>query len=118
MILKNSIKYMLLYFHTLLGRSIKPSDASYISTPLQFTQRCDKKILQPNFLINLLPVAILPLSFSYPLSVETPSEMLQYGNLQVKSLPTGKKLEEKGNFHKLHILFSHWHNHSSPLSKT
>lgn len=39
--IKNSIQYLLLYFHTLLGRSIKlkPDDASYISTPLQFTQR-------------------------------------------------------------------------------
>lgn len=44
---KNSIKYMLPYFHTLLGRSLKPRDASY--TPQQFTQRCDKKCFRHIF---------------------------------------------------------------------
>lgn len=43
--------------------------------------------------------------------------MLQNGNHQVTNLPTGKKLEGKGNFHKLHVLFSHWHYHSTPLPK-
>lgn len=51
-------------------------------------------ILQPHFLMKLLPIAILPLSSSYPLSVEPPPEILQYENQQVhmKRLPTGKKL--------------------------